>query len=243
LSKFAGKVRDIIENEGQGSLIYSGGDDVLAFVGLHKVLDYVDKLAKDFESKLKKFEFEENGKTKSPTLSVGIAVVHHLEPLEDALELVRKAEKAAKSVDGKNALAVVVDKRSGTSRIAKGRWGTLDERLETFIRWHRENAIPDGAAYELRDLAYRLEISENAPEDLRKNLAEAKEKEAKRILKRKKKDFGESVMDDATIEKLHEFIEQIEATKKDGEDSIAILADELIIAKIFAEAEKIADGD
>ncbi len=240
LSEFAGEVGKIIEKDGQGSLIYSGGDDVLAFVGLHKVLEYADKLAKDFESKLKKFDFVEKGEKKTPTLSVGIAVVHHLEPLEDALELVRRAERAAKSVDGKNALAVVVDKRSGASRIAKGTWGTLDKRLQTFIKWHRENSIPDGAAYELRDLAYRLEIPENAPEALRKNLTEAKEKEAKRILKRKKKDFGESAIDDETIKSLEQFIKDIEKTKQPDEDSIAILADELIIAKIFADAEDLA---
>ena len=240
LSEFAGSVRETIENNGQGSLIYAGGDDVLAFVGLHKVLDYADKLATDFKAKLKKFEFDEKGKKKAPTLSVGIAVVHHLEPLEDALDLARKAEKAAKSVVGKGALAVVVDKRSGASRIAKGAWGTLDKRLQTFIKWHRENSIPDGAAYELRDLAYRLEIPQNAESELRKNLTEAKEKEAKRILKRKKKDFGESAMDDETIKSLEQFLKDIEKTKQPDEDSIAILADELMIAKIFADAEDLA---
>jgi CRISPR-associated protein Cmr2 len=237
LSDFAGSVVKTIEKDGQGSLIYAGGDDVLAFVGLHKVLDYADKLAKDFKTKLKEFDFVEKGEKKTPTLSVGIAVVHHLEPLEDALELVRKAEKAAKSVDGKNALAVVVDKRSGASRIAKGTWGKIDKRLKTFIRWHRENAIPDGAAYELRDLAYRLEIPENALEELRKNLTEAKETESKRILKRKKKDFGESAIDDETCRQLEQFIKDIEETKQPDEDSIAILAEELIIAKTFANGE------
>jgi CRISPR-associated protein Cmr2 len=234
LSEFAGEVRTTIESNGQGSLIYAGGDDVLAFVGLHKVLDYANDLQKKFKDSLKDFKYD--GKN-SPTLSVGIAVVHHLEPLEDALELVRSAERAAKSVVGKNALAVVVDKRSGASRIAKGTWGTLDKRLLTFIKWHRENSIPDGAAYELRDLAYRLEIPENAPEALRKNLTEAKEKEAKRILKRKKKDFGESAIDDETIKSLEQFIRDIEKTKQPDEDSIAILADELIIAKNIADAE------
>lgn len=237
LSEFAKEVKDIIEKDKQGSLIYSGGDDVLAFVGLHKVLEYADKLAKDFKDKLTEFKYDNS---KSPTLSVGIAVVHHLEPLEDALELVRKAEKQAKQVKDKNALAVVVDKRSGASRIANGTWGTLDKRLKTFINWHRRNAIPDGAAYELRDLAYRLEIPENAIEELKRNLTDAKEKEAKRILGRKKKDFGGSAIDESTLNKLSEFLRQIEETKKDDEESVAILADELIIAKIFADAKDLA---
>lgn len=239
LSEFAGKVREIIEDEKQGSLIYSGGDDVLAFVGLHKVLEYADKLQDKFYKSLKDFKYDGE---KSPTLSVGIAVVHHLEPLEDALDLVRKAEKAAKSVDGKNALAVVVDKRSGASRIAKGTWGTLNKRLETFINWHCKNSIPDGAAYELRDLAIRLEIPENAPKSLRDNLTDAKEKEAKRILKRKKKDFGESAIDDETIKSLEQFIKDIQKTKQPDEDSIEVLADEIIIAKMFADAKNLAEG-
>lgn len=254
LSEFAGEVGKIIENERQGSLIYSGGDDVLAFVGLHKVLEYADKLAKDFKEKLEKFDFEEKGETKSPTLSVGIAVVHHLEPLEDALELVRRAEKAAKSVDGKNALAVVIDKRSGASRIAKGTWGTLDDRLQTFIKWHRKNSIPDGAAYELRDLAIRLDTTEfaeklkdislsdeekNQLKKLIDNLNNAKQAEAIRILGRKKQ------IEKATLEKLKDYLNEIKLVEKEGEekkndDSIVILADELIIAKMFADAEDLA---
>lgn len=239
LSEFAGDVGRIIEAENQGSLIYAGGDDVLAFVGLHKVLDYARQLKTEFRTKLSEFEYDDR---KSPTLSVGIAVVHHLEPLEDALELVKGAEQAAKRVVGKNSLAVVVDKRSGISRIATGNWGTLDERLKTYIDWHRTDAIPEGAAFELSDLAYRLEIPKDASEDLRRNLTDAKEKEAKRILNRKQKDRGESSIDAETVEKLVQFIEEINGTKDKEEDSIAILADELIIARIFADAEDLAEG-
>jgi CRISPR-associated protein Cmr2 len=259
LSDFAKEVGKIIEKDGQGSLIYAGGDDVLAFVGLHKVLKYANELQDKFYESLKDFKYD--GK-KSPTLSVGIAVVHHLEPLEDALELVRKAEKAAKSVDGKNALAVVVDKRSGASRIAKGTWGTLDERLQTFIRWHQASEIPDGAAYELRDLAIRLDttefvkklkdssVSDEEKEQLKnliENLNNAKQAEAIRILKRKKGDFGGKDIEKEVVEKIGKYLENIKPVEKEGEekkndDSIAILADELIIAKIFADAKDLAEG-
>ncbi len=234
LSEFAGEVKTIIESENQGSLIYAGGDDVLAFVGLHKVLEYAERLHTAFENK----------KIGGASLSIGIAVAHHLEPLEDALALVRRAEKAAKDIPGKNALAVVVDKRSGTSRIAKGKWGALDKRLNTFINWHYNNDLPDGAAYELRDLAIRLEIPKNEKpdSDLAKHLTEAKQKEAMRILGRKKKNSGESAIDKATLEKLKEYLDQIALTKKDDEDNITVLADEIIIAKIFAEAKALAEG-
>jgi CRISPR-associated protein Cmr2 len=237
LADFAANAVRIIESERQGSLIYAGGDDVLALVGVHKVLEYASRLEQEFRKRLKDFTYDGE---KSPTLSVGIAVVHHLEPLEDALELVRRAERAAKSVDGKNAIAVIVDKRSGTSRIVRGAWGTLDERLRTYIDWLRADAIPDGAAYQLRDLALRLEIPQEATEALEKTLRNAKEKEAIRILKRKKRDLGENTLNDETIKRLERFISDIEVTRMPDEDSIEILADEMIVARIFADAEDLA---
>ena len=51
---------------------------------------------------------------KSPTLSVGVAIIHHLQPLREALELARSAEKSAKHVKDKNALAITISKRSGS---------------------------------------------------------------------------------------------------------------------------------
>src|SRR5205085_302802 len=109
---------------------------------------------------------------------------------QDALELARKAEKKAKSVNGKNALAVIVDKRSGASRTVAGAWGTIDARLQKFIDWHCADVIPDGAAYQLRDLALRLEGSEAIPDADKEDLQKAKRYEAIRILHRKRAAHG-----------------------------------------------------
>lgn len=226
LSAFAKDVRQVVETTHKGSLVYSGGDDVLAFVPLHTVLPCAKELADLFEIKLKRFEIKENGRTYSPTLSVGIAVAHHLEPLEDALELARRAEKAAKAVEGKNALAVIVDKRSGTSRMLKGRWGTIDRRLNQFVEWHIADEIPDGAAYQLKDLANRLEVSEDTED--KATLDKIKIVEARRILKRKKRERGKQEIGQTTLDTLFANLE--------NEISVEELADELIIAKIFAEA-------
>jgi len=247
LSLFAKAVIKIVEIKHKGSLIYSGGDDVLALVPLHTVLACAKDLADLFAEKLKRFEITENGRTYSPTLSVGIAVAHHLEPLEDALDLARKAEKAAKAVEGKNALAVIVDKRSGTSRMLKGTWKTIDKRLNQFVEWHRHEKIPDGAAYQLRDLSNRLEVSENISDKEKEILQRAKFAEAKRILKRKE-------ISEETLNKLETFLNDISdvlrkehlARGKDERDfvdqSVEILAEELMIAKIFADAENLAEG-
>ena len=241
LSLFAKDVIKIVEIQHKGSLIYSGGDDVLAFAPLHTVLACAKELANLFGKRLDRFKITEKGKTYSPTLSVGIAVAHHLEPLEDGLDLARKAEEAAKAVDGKNALAVMVDKRSGISRTLKGTWGTIDKRLNQLIEWHIPGEIPDGAAYQLRDLANLLEVSDKVSDEDRKVLQRAKIAEAKRILKRKE-------ISEEALRKLENFLNDIRCVRKKEhlakgnaekdfvDKSVEVLADELIISKMFADA-------
>ncbi len=218
LAHFAGRVAEIVKDH-KGSLVYSGGDDVLAFVPLHTVLACARCLAEAFRQKLAPFKVLEDGKETSPTLSVAIVVAHHLDPLSDALTLARAAEKGAKSVPGKNALAVTVSKRSGVDRTVRGKWGTLDQRLERFIALHRADAIPDGAAYELRDLALRLGT-----------LEEATRKDAMRILRRKEAQRGLQPIAEEVLQELHELINRHQVP-------IAELADELIIAREFAAAQ------
>jgi CRISPR-associated protein Cmr2 len=228
LSEFSGRVRLIVEEEYGGSLVYSGGDDVLAFVPLHNALFCARSLADDFHSKLKDFKTKE---LRSPTLSVGIAVGHHLDPLQDTLELARQAEKTAKNqVKGKNALAIIVSKRSGADWLVKGSWcdgrldeGALDNRLNYFIYLHLADALPKGVGYELRDVALRLG-----------GLKEAQSAEALRILRRKRNKDG----------KLRkEVFERLEGLVMNGELSIEDLAYQLIAARPFKDAMKQAGID
>jgi len=65
-----------------------------------------------------------------------------IEPLSDALALARKAERAAKQIPDKNALAVTVSKRSGVDRTVADSWDRLDRRLELFINLHRKDMVP-----------------------------------------------------------------------------------------------------
>ncbi len=229
LSCFAAKVGDIVEKH-EGSLVYSGGDDVLAFVPLHTVLACARCLADEFYKRLTDFKVKvnEGEKDVSPTLSVGIAVVHHLEPLSDALVLVRQAEKTAKAITGKNALAVTVSKRSGVDRTVKGRWDEkFYQRLTYLIRLHRQDAISGSAAYELRELALQLKVPDKVTEETKENFQEIARIEAVRILQRKKAQQGHQPIADADLQKLKEYTEQL---------SIEQLAEELIIARLFAEA-------
>ena len=246
LSTFAQEVSKIVSKH-EGSLVYAGGDDVLALVPLHTILECAKELNGTFFKLLGEFKYKDE---KSPTLSVGIAVAHYLDPLSDALELVRKAEKTAKSIDGKNALAIIVDKRSGTSRTIKGQFAKdkdskgIIEYLQQLIDFDKQGDVSRQTAYELRDLARRLEIhgdkAKNAnlfgkeDKELRDKFVEIKQKEAKRIIKRKLKNKGSKNFDEKDFSKLFEILEDNNGAEK--------LADELITAKIFADAEKTAEG-
>lgn len=232
-SRFAREARELVRKY-QGSLIYSGGDDVLALVPLHTALACARSLAETFRQRLAGFKAEDGGKGISPTLSVGIAVAHHLDPLSDVLELAQRAEKAAKSAVGKNALAVTLSKRSGVERTVKGTWGTLDRRLERFIDLHRTEAIPDGAAYELRDLARQLEASN---EELKTTLQEAAYAETRRILRRKKARRGTDRIAENVLRELETFLHEGEFSF----EKLKQLADELIIAREFAAAMELAN--
>lgn len=223
LTQFAKHVQHIVEVH-SGSLVYAGGDDVLAFMPLHTVLDCARTLAKDFEGRMSSPQKFTDTHGNTPTLSVGIAVVHHLEPLSDALELARRAEKLAKRVPGKNALAVIVSKRSGADCEVAGQRESIDRRLKRFIRLHRMEAVPDGAAFELRELAIHL-----------RDLPEAMMDDAVRILRRKRAAKGTEKMAEAVLTELEGYVRS-EAV------SIRELADELIVARLFASATKQADG-
>ncbi len=223
LSQFAAAVRDIVEKDHQGWVVYAGGDDVLTFVPLHKVTQCARALADKFENSFTLPNKTDGGKFTDkdgnpPTLSMGIAIAHYFDPLSDALDLARRAEKAAKAVDGKNALAVIVSKRSGTETLVKGHWKEVDARLQRFTYLHRVEAIPDGAAYDLRTMSRELE-----------HVPGAISVEAKRILSRKRAKQGTEALSKQIISELIGHLGKNNYTAQD-------LAKELIVARLLAKA-------
>lgn len=210
---FALQVKGIVEAHG-GGLVYSGGDDVLALLPLHQALACAWALARRFQEVMR--SHGQGGA--SPTLSVGLAVVHHLDPLQDALDLVRRAEKEAKEggKDKRNALAVVYSPRSGAEVWARGRFDEsprLTQRLLRYADLLRLGEVPSRTAYELRELL--RETGEDALSD------EAVVAEALRILGRK--EMGEGHRQELAL-----WIR--------NRDDVKRLANELILARPFAEA-------
>ncbi|WP_337845329.1 type III-B CRISPR-associated protein Cas10/Cmr2 [Thermus sp.] len=171
---FAAQVRAVVEEEGRGGLVYAGGDDVLALLPLHTALRVVARLRDLFQEALEGVE----GLGVRPTLSVGLAVVHALDPLQDALDLVRRAERMAKEKVGRDALYVVYSPRAGSELEAYGRFDQdprLTRRLLRLVELYRLDALPSKVGYELWRL---LQEGKGLPE-------EALLAEARRILLRK----------------------------------------------------------
>lgn len=210
LDEFARSVPSIVEERHRGELIYAGGDDVLAFVPLHRVLACASELASSFAAALQGFATAEG---QAPTLSAGVGISHFLEPMGGALAVARRAESRAKVE--RNSLAVILDKRSGPEIVVCGPWGTIDRDLAEFTDMHLADQLPDGAAYELRELARLLTIQEAPAAPRHPNAREVQESpvqdplarlvmpEAKRILSRKQAQHGRArELDEKVLDRL-----------------------------------------
>ena len=215
LAGFAGQARTIVEKH-QGAAVYTGGDDVLALLPLHTMLKCAAELAEKFGQMMKEKGYDE------ATFSAGIAIFHHLEPLEDALAAARKAEKEAKSVPDKDALAVIEAKRSGADRLVKGKWGKIDRRLLAIGAFYQLEQLPHGLAYQLRDMALHLGGETAVAKD--ESLRQIIQKEAQRIIQRKEgsEEAQQLIMD--MVGRL------------DKKYTMTQLVNELIIANTVAQA-------
>lgn len=119
LAVFATETRNVVEQQHRGALVYAGGDDVLAFLPLPEALSCADDLRKAFSDAMTS-ACKALAPEHMPTLSVGVGIGHVMESMGDLLALGRQAEREAKR--DRNALAVLVDKRSGGTRSWRASW-------------------------------------------------------------------------------------------------------------------------
>ncbi|RMG39813.1 MAG: type III-B CRISPR-associated protein Cas10/Cmr2, partial [Planctomycetota bacterium] len=122
LANFAVRVVPPAIRENLGTLIYAGGDDVLALLPTANALQAALELRNAFSQNW----HETNGSPRllmgeKATMSAGIAVVHHKEDLRFALAQARAAEKQAKDL-GRDALVLRVCRRSGEHSTALCPW-------------------------------------------------------------------------------------------------------------------------
>lgn len=101
----------------KGKIVYAGGDDLLAFVNLHyliEVLCLIREKYPDFQKEL--------GAGTSSTISAGVVIAHYKTPLSEVIKQASKALRNAKKRGRRNACNIVVLKRSG-------------EIVETIFKW------------------------------------------------------------------------------------------------------------
>lgn len=150
LAHFPGDARAKVE-EKLGSLIYSGGDDVLAFLPVATALACARELHAAFHQRMQGVKAIQQ----YPTLSVGIGIGHVLEPMGVLLELGREAERAAKAMPNKNALGIIVDKRSGGRRQIALHWNDTPRLDGDDVRLLNDK-LSTGKVHALEDLLTRF---------------------------------------------------------------------------------------
>ena len=152
LAEFPAAARKVVEEQCYGSLIYAGGDDVLAFLPVATAADCAAKLAEQFRH-IMAAALASAG---PPTLSVGIGIGHFMEQMSELLALARRAERLAKDQAGRDALAIIFDKRSGGERTLHLKWSSDPvARLRTDAA-RLEDSLSSGKVYELGALLRRF---------------------------------------------------------------------------------------
>ncbi len=241
LGAFAANVEGIVSDH-FGAMIYSGGDDVLAFLPLDTAIPCANALRIEFAEIMEK-ALEAHDIKPLPTLSVGLAIGHYAEHLQAILNRARNAEKAAKGP--RDALAVVFSSHSGggDERRVVHSWDDdpMASRWAKAIEFHRHDTLSDGAAYQLDTLRreFRNALKPGAgvfgagyPLTI-EDAAFAKATliaETLRILKRKKPRQGS---DDTKTALLADVKERLKVTQKPEEtlEELGRFVDELIIAR------------
>jgi CRISPR-associated protein Cmr2 len=162
LARFAEQVKSIVEQQHQGTLIYNGGDDVLAMAPVATVFPLAWTLADKFLE------------TTHGTASAGIAVAHHLFPLGAALEAARQAELQAKQA-GRDAICIKALKRSGETLEMRSPWRAIGETFAETTKFFQGDTngepLSSKFAHEVLQAAYALpEVDEKAQAELKRLL-------------------------------------------------------------------------
>ncbi|MBP1999087.1 CRISPR-associated protein Cmr2 [Paenibacillus shirakamiensis] len=147
LSNFANKAASIMEQH-QGRLVYGGGDDVMAYLPVHRCLDAAEELRICFSTCM-----QGNTPSRQPsTLSIGIVIAHMLEPLEEVRRMASASEKLAKET--RDTLAIHFYKRSGGDHMRVAFPFSSDPvgMMKKMKGWKEKNFFSAQFAYELREL-------------------------------------------------------------------------------------------
>jgi len=230
LGDFANKIGKTIEQY-QGSLIYAGGDDVMAYLPLHTIIACAEAIRKKFSAAMQTIYSELNLPGTCPTFSIGVAVVHHSSPLDQALNKARKAESIAKEEGGRNALAIIQSKRGGADLCVYDKWEYPDKegiisRFQSICTLYEDKKLPATLGYQLR------QASIDAGDNLKFKLS----LDAKNLVPLNAAS--------ALLIRIFDQKEHSQSLKKLllNQTSIRKLSDELVVALQLAKAENMSKG-
>lgn len=140
IGAFSNEVGCIVKKH-KGFVVYNGGDDVLALAPLASSFQLAEKLAKEFEDRT------------GQSASAGIAIIHHKYPLNAALKLAAEAEHLAKHADiagqKKDAVAILLLKRSGAPDKVVARWEDIGPEFAQITKHFEDKAISSNFLYNL----------------------------------------------------------------------------------------------
>ena len=213
LSRFAGGVAGLVGGY-HGSLVYNGGDDVLLMAPLSQAVPVAAAIAADFRRQT------------GGTASAGIAVSHHLHPLDSALRAAREAEQAAKQDYGRDAVCVHALKRSGETLRVGSKWsaGELDtgELFNRLVRHFQAGELSSRFAYDLAEQALSVAGLE----------AEAEDAVIKRAVRRHKTEAMTGAAGDELTGLLSSWTRALEVRAAGGESAgLAELGRWLVLAR------------
>lgn len=199
LARFALDHAETIVQHYKGTLIYCGGDDLLALVPTSQVLGCALKVRETFRQVWK----AANLPCSEATLSAGIAIVHYKEDLRFALDQARQAEKQAKNA-GRDILCITLCRRSGEHQTALCPW-VFVETVGNWVKAFSPEENPSGRktpgasdrwAYHLYQELPTLEglPLEAMKAELRRQMDRAEEGTRKRLFAAEYKQAGEQLV-------------------------------------------------
>ncbi len=134
LAEFTQAAEEHLNREnGNGRVIYAGGDDFLGFVNIHHLFGVMKHLRTEFDRVVNQSIAEYKKEGQHLTFSAGVVIAHYKTPLSEVLEKARKVEKAAKKEGDRNAFGIAVMKHSG-------------EIQEAVYKWDRDEKSPSGCS-------------------------------------------------------------------------------------------------
>ncbi|SUO95048.1 CRISPR-associated protein Cas10/Cmr2, subtype III-B [Suttonella ornithocola] len=184
-----------------------------------------DALQKAFQQSLAAVATKLGAQT--PTLSVGLAIVHLMTPLANIRQLAQTAESIAKG-DGesddqrRNALGITLSLRSGITRSIRLRWDDdgAQQALVNWINAFSQKTLPSRIAYDMQEIVIRTHFPTDDAQ-----LQNIRQAELGRMLKQAKTMDGQDIQKELQIA-LTNRLDQLGDMQK--------LADELIIARWLA---------